>query len=642
MAFLPVNKQDMLARGWDRVDFVYVSGDAYVDHPSFGHAIISRVLENAGFRVGIIAQPDWKNIDSFKIFGRPRLGFLVSSGNIDSMVNHYTAAKKPRSTDAYSPGGKAGLRPNRADIVYTNCIRQAYKNIPIIIGGVEASLRRLAQYDYWDDKVRASVLYDSGADLLLFGMGERSIVELAQAMDAGIPIDQIHYINGSAYVTDSIGAELDYILLDSYETVKNDKNAYAKAFMVQYNNQDPLNAKRLIQPHGNKFVVCNLPQLPLEGEELDAVYGLHFERDYHPMYEKDGGVPAIQEVKFSITSSRGCFGGCNFCALTFHQGRQVTARSHDSILGEAEKIVSDNDFKGYIHDVGGPTANFRRVSCEMQKDRGVCKNKQCLFPAPCKNLQPDHLDYITLLRKLRALKGVKKVFVRSGVRFDYMLADKKHGMQFLNELCQYHVSGQLKVAPEHISSRVLKAMGKPNADVYKEFVKQYENCNKRLGKEQYLVPYLMSSHPGCTLDDAIELACYIKESGHYPEQVQDFYPTPGTLSTCMFYTELDPRNMQKIYVPKKAEEKAMQRALMQFFRSENYDLVKKALLKAGRSDLIGFGKQCLIWPRKNNSSPAANKKKSNTKNNIVIARNTGNKQGSRKKQNFSQSNNKKR
>ena len=597
MAFLPINKQEMSERGWDRVDFVYVIGDAYVDHPSFGHAIISRVLESHGYKIGILAQPDWHDINAFKVFGRPRLGFLVSSGNIDSIVNHYTAAKKPRSTDAYSPGGKPGLRPNRADIVYVNCIRQAYKNMPVIIGGVEASLRRLAQYDYWDDKVRASVLYDSGADLLLFGMGERSIVELAQAMDSGIPVNQIHFINGSAYITDSLENEYDYILLDSYEDVKNDKNAYAKSFMQQYYNQDPLNSKRLIQPHGSKYVVCNLPQAPLETEELDKVYSLPFERTYHPIYEPDGGVPAITEVKFSLTSNRGCFGGCNFCALTFHQGRRVTARSHASLISEANIIVKDKDFKGYIHDVGGPTANFRQPSCKLQLSRGVCKNKQCLFPTPCKNIEPDHLDYIDLLRKLRNINGVKKVFVRSGVRFDYILADKKHGNQFLEELCKYHISGQLKVAPEHISSSVLNAMGKPKAEIYKEFVRRYEQYNQRLNLKQYLVPYLMSSHPGCTLNDAIELACYIKQSGHYPEQVQDFYPTPGTLSTCMFYTELDPRTMQKIYVPKRPEEKAMQRALMQFFRSENYELVKKALIKAGREDLIGYGKHCLIWPR---------------------------------------------
>ena len=631
MAFLPINKQEMQERGWDKVDFVYVSGDAYVDHPSFGHAIISRVLESHGYRVGILPQPDWHDVNAFKMFGRPRLGFLVSSGNIDSMVNHYTAAKKPRSTDSYSPGGKSGLRPNRADIVYVNCIRRAYKNIPIIIGGVEASLRRLAQYDYWDNKVRASILYDSGADLLLFGMGERSIVELAQALDSGIPISEIHFIQGSAYVTDSVENEYDYIMLDSYENVRDNKVLYAKAFMQQYNNQDPLNSKRLIQPHGNKFVVCNLPQEPLDTQELDAVYSLPFERNYHPSYEKDGGVPAISEVKFSLASSRGCFGCCNFCALTFHQGRRVTARSHASLLTEANTIVKQKDFKGYIHDVGGPTANFRIPSCKHQLQRGVCKNKQCLFPVPCKNLEPDHMDYIELLRKLRNVSGVKKVFVRSGVRFDYILADKKHGDLFLQELCKFHVSGQLKVAPEHISASTLKAMGKPDARVYKEFVKKYEDCNEKNNLKQYLVPYLMSSHPGCTLNDAIELACYIKQSGHYPEQVQDFYPTPGTLSTCMFYTELDPRTMQPIYVPKKPEEKAMQRALMQFFRSENYDLVKKALIKAGREDLIGFGKHCLIWPRRsqavkgrvgiNNCKNNKGNRDSTDNRNVVYARN---------------------
>lgn len=597
MAFLPVTAAEAKQRGWDRVDFVYVSGDAYVDHPSFGHAIISRVLESHGYSVGIIAQPDWRNIDSFKVFGRPRLGFLVSSGNIDSMVNHYTAAKKPRSSDVYSPGGKAGLRPNRADIVYTNCIRQAYKNVPVILGGVEASLRRLAQYDYWDDKVRASVLYDSGADLLLFGMGERSIVQLADALDAGIPISEVHYIDGSAYISQDISDETDYILLDSYEKVRDDKTAYARCFIAQYNNQDPLNSKRLIQPHGSKFVVCNLPQQPLETDELDEVYALPFERTYHPMYEPAGGVPAINEVQFSLASSRGCFGGCNFCALTFHQGRRVTSRSHESLVQEARELTRMKDFKGYIHDVGGPTANFRAASCPEQKRRGVCKSRQCLFPEPCKKLVADHGDYIELLQKLRSLSGVKKVFVRSGIRFDYVLADKKHGREFLRQLCEHHVSGQLKVAPEHISQRVLDAMGKPGAAVYKEFVRQYEKCNRELGKNQFLVPYLMSSHPGCTLDDAIELACYIKASGHYPQQVQDFYPTPGTLSTCMFHTGLDPRTMQPIYVPKNPAEKAMQRALMQFFRPENYDTVKKALIKAGRTDLIGFSSDCLIRPR---------------------------------------------
>lgn len=601
MAFLPITMQEAEARGWDRVDFVYVSGDAYVDHPSFGPAIISRVLEHQGYRVGMIAQPDWRDINSFKVFGRPRLGFLVSSGNIDSMVNHYTATKKPRSTDAYSPGGKAGLRPNRADIVYTNCIRQAYKNMPIVLGGVEASLRRLAQYDYWDDKVRASILYDSGADLLLFGMGEQSIVQMADALDAGIPIKQVRFIAGSAYMTDSLENELDYLLLESFAEVRQDKNAYARAFMTQYNNQDPLNAKRLIQQHGREYVVCNLPQPPLESEPLDQVYELPFERTYHPIYEQAGGVPAITEVKFSLTSNRGCFGGCNFCALTFHQGRRVTARSHDSLIKEANQLVADKDFKGYIHDVGGPTANFRASACEEQARRGVCKNKQCLFPKPCSHLRADHQDYIELLRRLRDLKGVKKVFVRSGIRYDYLLADKKNGQRFLEELCKYHVSGQLKVAPEHISPRVLRAMGKPGRDVYKEFVRRYEECNKRLELKQYLVPYLMSSHPGCTLNDAVDLAVDIKQSGHYPQQVQDFYPTPGTLSTCMFYTGLDPRDMQPIYVPKNPHEKAMQRALMQFFRAENYELVSEALHITGRTDLIGFSKNCLIRPR--NSAP---------------------------------------
>lgn len=597
MAFLPVNKKEMAARGWDRVDFVYVIGDAYVDHPSFGHAIISRVLESHGYRVGILSQPDWRNIDAFKEFGRPRLGFLVSSGNIDPMVNHYTAAKKPRSKDVYSPGGKAGMRPNRADIVYTNCIRRAYKNMPVILGGVEASLRRLAHYDYWDDKVRASILYDSGADLLLFGMGERSIVELADAMDAGIPIKNITFIQGSAYYTEDLTPEYDYVQIESFEAVREDKRAYARAFMAQYTNQDPLNAKRIVQAHGKGFVVCNLPALPLEQPELDEVYALPYERTYHPSYEPMGGVPAITEVKFSLTSSRGCFGACNFCALTFHQGRRVTARSHESLVEEAQKITADKEFKGYIHDVGGPTANFRDAACEAQKQRGVCPNRQCLFPKPCPNLKADHADYLELLQKLRAVKGVKKVFVRSGIRFDYILADKKNGDRFLRELCQYHISGQLKVAPEHVSKRVLQALGKPAPEVYRQFVKRYEQINREIGKEQYLVPYMISSHPGSTLADAIELAEYFHEIGHNPEQVQDFYPTPGTLSTCMFYTGLDPRTMQEIYVPRHPHDKAMQRALLQYRKKENYELVYEALVKAGRRDLIGYDKKCLIRPK---------------------------------------------
>ena len=607
MPFLPVNKAEMLARGWDRPDFVYVSGDAYVDHPSFGHAIITRMLESRGYKVAMLAQPDWKNIKAFKEFGRPRLGFLVSSGNIDSMVNAYTAAKKPRSRDVYSPGGRAGLRPNRADIVYTNCIRQAYKNMPVILGGVEASLRRMAHYDYWEDRVRASILVDSGADLLLFGMGERSIIELADALASGLSIKDITYINGSAYIADNLDNVYDYEIIESFEEVRQNKKAYAGAFMKQYVQQSP-QGKRLVQKHGKAYVVCNPPQEALSQAEMDETYALPYERTYHPMYQSAGGVPAIEEVKYSITSSRGCFGGCNFCALTFHQGRKVTSRSHASILEEARIIIGDRDFKGYIHDVGGPTANFRFPACLKQEKSGPCPNKQCLFPSPCANLKADHSDYIELLEKLRKLPGVKKVFVRSGIRFDYVLADKKNGMRFMNELCKYHVSGQLKVAPEHVAPGALAAMGKPEHKIYEKFRDKFYEINERIGKEQYLVPYLMSSHPGCTLRDAVELAEYLRDINHMPEQVQDFYPTPGTMSTCMFYTGLDPRTMQSIYVPKSPLEKAMQRALIQYRKPENYELVKKALIAAGRQDLIGFDKKCLIKPRLVKSAQAHNRR----------------------------------
>lgn len=596
MPFLPVNREEMLSRGWERPDFVYVSGDAYVDHPSFGHAIITRMLESRGYKVSMLAQPDWRNIKAFKEFGRPRLGFLVSSGNIDSMVNAYTAAKRPRSRDVYSPGGKTGLRPNRADIVYTNCIRQAYKNIPVILGGVEASLRRLAHYDYWEDRVRASILVDSGADLLLFGMGERSIIELADALEAGIPIKDITYINGSAYIAENLENVYDYEIIESFEEVRDNKRAYAQAFMKQYAQQSP-QGKRLVQKHGKIYAVCNPPQEALSREEMDQTYSLPYERDYHPMYKSMGGVPAIEEVKYSITSSRGCFGGCNFCALTFHQGRKVTSRSHASILEEARVIIGDKDFKGYIHDVGGPTANFRFPACSRQEKSGPCLNKQCLFPAPCANLKADHSDYIQLLEKLRKLPGVKKVFVRSGIRFDYVLADKKNGMRFMEQLCRHHVSGQLKVAPEHVAPGALAAMGKPEHKIYERFREKFYEINQRMGKEQYLVPYLMSSHPGCTLQDAVGLAEYLRDINHMPEQVQDFYPTPGTMSTCMFYTGLDPRTMREVYVPRSPLEKAMQRALIQYKKPENYELVKKALVAAGRQELIGFDKKCLIKPR---------------------------------------------
>jgi len=597
MPFLPICKEDMLGRGWDRVDFVYVIGDAYVDHPSFGPAIISRVLESKGYKVAILAQPNWRDISVFKEFGRPKLGFLVSAGNIDSMVNHYTASKRMRSTDAYSPGGKAGLRPNRATIVYCNCIRQAYKNMPIVIGGIEASLRRFAHYDYWDDTVRASILYDSGADLLLYGMGERTIIEMADAMSSGIPIKEITYINGSAFFTDSLEKVYEYETIESYEQVKQDKNAYCKAFMTQYKEQNPVTGNRLVQLHGKGYIVVNAPSEPIPTEELDDVYTLPYERTFHPIYKAAGGVPAITEVEFSITANRGCFGACSFCALTFHQGRTITSRTPRSILEEAKLLTKNSNFKGYIHDVGGPTANFYGQSCEKGKKEGACKNRQCLSPAPCPNLKPDHSKYIALLKQIRSIDGIKKVFVRSGIRFDYLLADKQHGKEFLKELCQFHVSGQLKVAPEHISEKVLKLMGKPDNTTYNQFSLQFKQINEALGKEQYLVPYLISSHPGSDLKTAIELAEYLREHNINPEQVQDFYPTPGTLSTCMYYTGLDPRNMQPVFVPKTPKEKAMQRALLQFRKPENYELVKAALLQANRSDLIGMDKKCLIRPR---------------------------------------------
>ncbi len=600
MDFLPISKEDMYKRGWSEVDFVYVSGDAYIDHPSFGAAIITRLLESHGFKVGVIPQPDWKNKESFNVFGKPRLSFLVSGGNIDSMVNHYSVAKKRRSKDLYSPGGAMGLRPDRATIVYCQKIRELYKDVPIMIGGLEASLRRLSHYDYWDNSVRRSILLDSQADILMYGMGERQIIELAESLESGIPVNEITYVRGTVYKTKNLSNIYDeYILLPEYKKTKNDKTVYAKGFLTQYQNTDAVTAKIIVEPYGNEFVVQNKPALPLSTAEFDNSYSLGYMRTYHPIYEERGGVPAIEEVKFSIISNRGCFGNCNFCALAFHQGRVVQARSHQSILNEANKIVWEPDFKGYIHDVGGPTANFRAPACEKQLTLGVCKDRQCLFPSPCKNLKADHTDYLKLLRKLRAIPKVKKVFVRSGIRYDYLIYDKDD--EFFYELCEYHISGQLKVAPEHISPRVLEKMGKPGRDVYERFVKKYYDINKRIGKEQYLVPYLMSSHPGCDLKAAVELAEYLRELGYMPEQVQDFYPTPGTLSTCMYYTEFDPRTMEKVYVPKNPHEKAMQRALMQYRLPKNYELVFEALKKAGRTDLIGFDKNCLIKPKKNDS-----------------------------------------
>ena len=596
MAFLPTTMEEMQQQGFTQPDFVYINGDAYVDHPSFGAAIICRVLENAGYHVGIIAQPDWRKKEDFMRLGRPRLGFLVSSGNIDSMVNHYSVAKKPRQKDSYSPGGQKGLRPDRAVIVYTNKLREIYKDVPILIGGIEASLRRLAHYDYWEDKIRRSVLLDAGADLLMYGMGERQVLEIAEALDNGIPVEEITYVRGTVYKTKDKTRPFDPIWLPSYEEIIRSKRTFAESFRVQYENTDAVTAKTLVETYPDWLVVQNPPAYPLTRPELDRVYALNYMRTYHPSYEPYGGVPAIEEVKFSLVSSRGCFGNCNFCALAFHQGRVVSSRSHASILAEAEKMVWEPDFKGYIHDVGGPTANFRQRACKKQEKYGVCKDRQCLFPTACRQLIVDHKDYVSLLRKLREIPRVKKVFVRSGIRYDYMMYDKDD--TFFYELCAHHVSGQLKVAPEHISPRVLQKMGKPGRDVYDKFVEKYQRVNKELGKEQYLVPYLMSSHPGSDLKAAIELAEYLRDIGHMPEQVQDFYPTPGTMSTCMYYTGLDPRTMESVYVPKTPHEKAMQRALMQYRKPQNYDLVEEALKKAHRQDLIGYGNHCLIRPRK--------------------------------------------
>lgn len=606
--FLPISKEDMRRRGIEQLDFVYVCGDAYVDHPSFGHAIITRLLESYGYTVGIIAQPDWKQNDSIAILGEPRLGFLVSAGNMDSMVNHYSVSKKRRKTDAFSPGGVMGKRPDYAAVVYCNLIRRTYKKTPIIIGGIEGSLRRLAHYDYWSNKVKRSILLDSGADLISYGMGERSIIEIAEALAAGIDVKDITYIRGTVFRTQDPYFIEDAIVLPSYDEISTNKEAYARSFYIQYQNTDPFQAKKMAEayPHGI-YVVQNPPQKPLSMQEMDDVYALPYTRTYHPIYEKDGGIPAISEVKFSLISNRGCFGGCNFCALTFHQGRIIQTRSHASILAEAKQMTQNKDFKGYIHDVGGPTANFRHTSCKKQLEKGVCTNRQCLFPTPCKNLTVDHKDYLSLLRKLRQLPGVKKVFIRSGIRFDYLLEDKDD--RFFRELCQYHVSGQLKVAPEHISDNVLRYMGKPPVEVYDRFKEKYRKINEQIGKKQYLVPYLMSSHPGSTLKDAIALAEYLRDLGYMPEQVQDFYPTPSTISTCMYYTGLDPATMQPVYVSHNPHEKAMQRALIQYRNPSNYDLVYEALKKEHREDLIGFDQHCLIRPRKLSEE----KKKSSTK-----------------------------
>ena len=592
--FLPICKKDMEERGWEVCDFIIVTGDAYIDHHSFGTAVISRVLENAGYKVGIISQPNWNNIDDFKKLGRPRLAFLVNAGNMDSMVNHYTVSKRIREKDYYSPGGKMGLRPDRATIVYCNKVREAFKDVDILIGGVEASLRRFAHYDYWSDKVRQSILIDSGADLLVYGMSEKQIVEVANYLNDGFPAKYIRSVAGTCYTVDSLD-ELyeEYIEIPTFKEVASDIEKYCEAFRIQYEEQDPFRGHTLVQRNLDKYVVINKPERPLVREELDIVYGLPYQKDYHPIYEEQGGVPAIEEIKFSIVSSRGCSGNCSFCAITFHQGRIVTSRSQDSIVKEAEDITEFKDFKGYIHDVGGPTANFRKASCEKQLIYGACKKKQCMSPSICKNMEVDHSEYLELLRKVRSVKGVKKVFVRSGLRYDYIMADKKRD-KFIKELSEYHVSGQLKVAPEHISENVLKYMGKPAGKVYDEFREKFFRINKELGKKQYIIPYLMSSHPGSTLKDAIILAEYLRDIKYQPEQVQDFYPTPGTLSTTMFYTGLDPFTMKKVYVPKTKEEKAMQRALLQFSKPKNYNIVYDALIKAGREDLIGNGPKCLI------------------------------------------------
>lgn len=595
MRFLPVSRADMEERGIDQLDFVYVIGDAYVDHPSFGPAIISRLLESHGYQVGIIAQPDFRHAESIMALGEPRLGFLVSAGNMDSMVNHYSVAKKHRKVDSYTPGGEMGKRPDRAVIVYCNLIRQKYKHVPIIAGGIEASLRRMAHYDYWSDSLRRSILLESGADLVSYGMGERSIVAIADALDAGMPVKDITYIPGTVCKVRSLDEISDYTVLPDYESICKDKKKYAESFYIQYSNTDPFSGKRLVEPYSqNCFIVQNPASEPLTMEEMDQVYDLPFQRTWHPMYDAAGGIPALSEVKFSLVSCRGCFGGCSFCALTFHQGRIIQARSHESLIKEAKLMIEEPDFKGYIHDVGGPTADFRAPACEKQMTKGVCPHKQCLFPEPCKNLRADHSDYIALLRKLRALPKVKKVFIRSGIRFDYVLADKKN--TFLEELCRYHVSGQLKVAPEHVSDPVLACLGKPKAAVYQEFCRQYKKMNERLGLKQYLVPYLMSSHPGSTMKEAVELAEYCRDLGYMPEQVQDFYPTPSTISTCMYYTGLDPRTMTAVYVPKDPHEKEMQRALIQYRNPANRVLVREALLKAGREDLIGYGPKCLLRP----------------------------------------------
>ena len=593
--FLPISKKDMLERGWEQLDFIFVSGDAYVDHPSFGPAILCRLLEKHGYKVGIIPQPDWHSTRDFNRLGKPRLGFLVSAGNMDSLLNKFTAAKKVRHQDAYSPGGKAGFRPERATIVYCNRLRELYADVPIIIGGIEASLRRMAHYDYWSNSVRRSILVDSQADLLVFGMGERALLEIAADLQQGVAIENIQDVQGTCYRVPNMDYAWDYLPLPSYSEVKNQKEKFAKAFKIEYLEQDPIRGKRIAQQNDEWCVVQNPPARPLNEAEMDEIYDLPYQRTWHPIYDKAGGVPAIKEVQFSLVSQRGCFGGCNFCAIISHEGRIIQRRSQASLIREAKILTKMPGFKGYIHDVGGPTANFRRPSCDAQLKRGTCRGKPCLSPLPCKNLVADHSDYIELLRKLRALPGVKKVFVRSGIRFDYLLLAKD---DFLTELCKYHVSGQLKIAPEHISDRVTRLMGKSNRQVYLQFVAKFKRINQKLGLKQYLVPYFMSSHPGSKLEDAIELAEFIRDMGYHPQQVQDFIPTPGTLSTCMWYTGIDPLTGEKVYTAKTYEEKLMQRSLLQYWLPKNQEIVRKALHIAAREDLIGFGTKCLVRPKK--------------------------------------------
>ncbi|KEH99238.1 YgiQ family radical SAM protein [Clostridium massiliodielmoense] len=620
--FLPICKKDLEKKNIDQLDFIIITGDAYVDHPSFGTAIIGRVLESQGFTVGVIAQPNWHDVEDFRRLGKPKYAFLINSGNMDSMVNHYTAAKKKRHNDLFSPGGESGHRPDRAIIVYCNKAREAYRGVPIILGGIEASLRRFVHYDYWDNKLRRSLLLDSKADLLIYGMGEKTVIQVADLLKYGMDIKNITNVQGTVYIANTLDNVDNYIEVPSYEECTTSKKAYAESYKLEYYEQDSINGKNIVQKHGNRYIVQNKPQDTLTEDEMDEVYNLPYARTYHPIYEAKGGIPAINEVKFSITSHRGCYGGCSFCALNFHQGRTIQNRSQQSVIDEAKLLTTFDDFKGYIHDIGGPTANFRHKACEKQKTHGVCKNRQCLFPTPCKNLKVDHSEYLDLLRKVRKLPKIKKVFIRSGIRFDYLMADKKD--TFFKELCEHHISGQLKVAPEHINDTVLRAMGKPKNEVYEKFETKYKSINDRLGKKQFLVPYLISSHPGSDLKIAIELACYIKHMGHSPEQVQDFYPTPGSLSTTMYYTGINPLTGENIYVPKTFEEKSMQRALLQFSKPENYNLVKKALIKAGREDLIGFGKDCLIPPRpmkpknnkfKNNPSKSSKKTGNSSKDN---------------------------